>query len=301
MKRQRVVPGDDGLPAGARRWAMVAIALAITMAVLDSAVANIALPTIARELRASAAATVWVVNGYQLAIVVALLPLSALAQRVGYARIYIGGLILFTIGSLGCALSPDLPVLVAARAVQGLGAAGIMSVNGALVRTIYPGSLLGRGIGINALVVSAAAAVGPSLASAILAVANWPWLFAINVPIGIANIALAARVLPGSPLTKDRMDWASVLLSAVAFGLFFVALGGLGRAARGRTSADRAGACAGARRGRGPRAAGDGGARAAGAARPPGRPDLRAVGHGVGLRLFRLHAHLHRAALPFRD
>jgi DHA2 family multidrug resistance protein-like MFS transporter len=168
------------------------------------------------------AESVWVVNAYQLAIVVLLLPLATLGERIGYRRVYIGGLSLFTLGSLACALSGSLATLIAARVAQGLGAAGIMAVNGALVRFTYPQKSLGHGVGLNALVVSVAGAIGPTVASGILAVGPWQWLFAINVPIGIANIVFAARVLPWSTLSDKALDWLGAALSALAFGLFFI-------------------------------------------------------------------------------
>jgi DHA2 family multidrug resistance protein-like MFS transporter len=217
----------DGLPTPQRYWSMLAIAIGIGMSVLDASVANIALPTIARELNVTPAASVWVINAYQLAIVIALLPLAALGERIGYRRVYLAGLVIFTAGSLACALSGSLPALVASRVLQGLGATGIMSVNGALVRFTYPNALLGRGVGLNALVVSIAAALGPSIASAILAVGPWQWLFAVNVPIGIVNMVLASRALPASDLSKDRFDWVSAGLSAALFGCFFVGADGL--------------------------------------------------------------------------
>jgi len=201
---------------------MLAIAVGITMAVLDSSVANIALPAIARQLGVSPAESVWVINAYQLAIVMLLLPLAALGERIGYRRVYLAGVALFTIGSLACALSGTLETLVMARVAQGLGAAGIMAVNGALVRFTYPHSSLGKGVGLNALVVSVAAAIGPTVASGILAVGPWQWLFAINVPIGIVNVVLAARVLPWSTLSNKSVDWLSAALSALTFGLFFI-------------------------------------------------------------------------------
>ena len=212
----------DGLPTPQRWWAMAAIAIAVTMAVLDSAVANIALPSIARHLGIAPAESVWVINAYQLAIVVLLLPLAALGERVGYRRVYLVGLALFTLGSLACALSGSLEALVVSRIAQGVGAAGIMAVNGALVRFTFPQASLGRGVGFNALVVSVAGAIGPTVASGILAIGPWQWLFAVNVPIGIVNIVFAARVLPWSTLSDKSLDWLSAALSALAFGLFFI-------------------------------------------------------------------------------
>jgi DHA2 family multidrug resistance protein-like MFS transporter len=219
-KRATLDPdADEGLPMPLRAWAIAGVALAISMTVLDSSIANVALPVIAHEFGAAPADSVWIVNAYQLAIVIALLPLASLGERVGYRRIYLTGLTVFTLASLACALSRSLPMLTLARTLQGFGAAGVMSVNGALVRFIYPGRLLGRGVGLNAMVVSVTSAIGPSVASAILAVGPWPWLFAVNIPVGLAAFALAARVLPANPLSERPFDWVSALLNALTFGL----------------------------------------------------------------------------------
>src|SRR5580698_1995603 len=208
----------DGLPIPQRYWAILAIGLGITLAVIDSAIANVALPTIASDLHTDPALSIWIVNGYQLAITISLLPLSSLGDIMGYRRVYLAGLALFTIASLLCAFSTTLPMLALARVVQGFGAAGIMSVNTALVRFIYPQKLLGRGIGINALVVAGSAAAGPTIASAILSVANWPWLFAVNVPIGIAAFAVGIYALPHSNRATHSFDFVGAILSALTFG-----------------------------------------------------------------------------------
>src|SRR4051812_22443687 len=186
---------EDGLPKPKRYWAAAAIWLALSMAVLDGAIANVALPTIAADLGASAATSVWIVNAYQLTITVLLLPLAALGDRWGYRQIYIPGLVLFTLGSLGCALAHGLTSLILARVFQGVGAACIMSMNAALVRATYPPKMLGRGIGYNALVLSFSAAAGPTIAALILTVGSWPWLFLINLPIGIAAFVVARKAL----------------------------------------------------------------------------------------------------------
>ena len=215
------VAAADGLPTPQRHWAMAAIWLAMSMTVLDGAIANVALPTIARDLSAAPADAIWIVNGYQLAIVVSLLPLAALGEIVGFRRIYQAGLLLFTVTSLTCALSHSLLVLAAARTLQGFGAAGVMSVNGALVRYTYSSRMLGRGVGLNALVVAMSAAIGPTIASAILAVAPWPWLFAVNVPIGAASLVIAAFALPSNPISKRPFDLPAAVLNALSFGLLF--------------------------------------------------------------------------------
>jgi len=200
---------EDGLPIPRRYWSMASIWLALTMAVLDGAIANVALPTIARELGASPAMSVWVINAYQLTITVLLLPLAALGDRIGYKCIYMPGLALFTLGSVGCALGGTLNLLIAARVFQGIGAACIMSMNAALVRATYPANMLGRGIGYNAMVLSMSAAIGPTLAALILGIASWPWLFLINLPIGVAALAIGRKALPdphghGQPVHRVR-------------------------------------------------------------------------------------------------
>ncbi|HXZ00569.1 MAG TPA: MFS transporter [Stellaceae bacterium] len=217
----------DGLPPPRRRWAILTVALAIAMSVIDGAIANIALPTIARELQASPAASVWVVNAYQLAVTILLLPLASLGEIWGFRRIYVAGLAVFTLASLCCALSHALLALTVARVLQGIGAAGIMSVNGALVRFIYPRRMLGYGIGINAVVVAISAAIGPTVAAAILAVASWEWLFAVNVPVGLVAL-VAARALPLTPPAKRRFDTPSALLNSLFFGLLITAIDGAG-------------------------------------------------------------------------
>ncbi|HEX4118078.1 MAG TPA: MFS transporter [Rhizomicrobium sp.] len=219
---------QDGLPFPQRYWAILTIALGIIMAVLDGAIANVALPTIAQDLHATPSFSVWIVNGYQLAITISLLPMAHLGEIIGYRRIYLVGLILFTVASLCCALSHTLLLLTASRVLQGFGAAGIMSVNAALVRFTYPRAQLGHGIGINALVVAVSAAVGPTLAAGILSVGNWPWLFAVNIPFGIAAWLIGRRSLPHTPKAPHPFDWRGALLSAIAFGIGIAAIDSVG-------------------------------------------------------------------------
>lgn len=209
----------DGLPTPQRYWAIATLALGIVMAVMDSAIANVALPTIGIDLNADPALSIWIVNGYQLAITISLLPLAALGDIIGYRRIYIAGLIVFTIASLLCALSHSLAMLAIARVIQGFGGAGIMSVNSALIRFIYPQRMLGRGLAINVMMVSISAAAGPTVAAAILAVATWPFLFAVNIPFGIAAVIIAVRSLPQTPRALRRFDGAGAVLVAIMFAL----------------------------------------------------------------------------------
>jgi DHA2 family multidrug resistance protein-like MFS transporter len=218
-------PVIDGLPPELRRWAVAAIFTALALASLDTAIANIALPAIAADLHVSPADVVWVVNVYQIALVATLLPLGALGEIVGHERIYVGGLLLFTLASLGCALAWSLPSLLTARTLQGLGASGIMSVNAALVRFVYPTHMLGRGFGHNALVVGTAFTFGPTIASAILALGPWPWLFAINIPFGVLAVWIGLKTLPRTPRATHAFDFASAALTASCLGLFIIGIG----------------------------------------------------------------------------
>lgn len=224
----------DGLPIPQRYGAIIAIALGITVAVLDGAIANVALPTIARDLQASPAQSIWIVNAYQLAIIVSLLSLSFLGDILGYRRIYQWGLVIFSCTSLFCALSSSLEMLTFARVLQGFGGAALMSVNTALIRIIYPQRHLGRGMGINSLIVAVSTAAGPTVAAAVLSVASWQWLFFINVPVGIAALWLALRFLPDNPQKAQgqRFDIISAVMNALTFGLLISALSGAAQGQR---------------------------------------------------------------------
>jgi len=215
----------DGLPAERRNWAAAAIFTALAMASLDTAIANVALPAIATDLHVGPADVIWVVNVYQIALVATLLPLAALGEIVGHHRVYLAGLLLFTLASLACAGAWSLPSLLTARVLQGLGASGIMSVNTALVRYIYPGHLQGRGFGHNAMVVATAFTLGPTIASGILALGPWPWLFAVNIPFGLVAMAIGLKTLPRTPRASHAFDFPGALLAASCLGLFMLGIG----------------------------------------------------------------------------
>ena len=219
---------QDGLAQPQRGLAFATVAVVLFVAVLDGAIANIALPPITREFDIRPADAIWVVNAYQLAVIMVLLPFASLGDILGYRRVYLGGLALFTLASLLCALSHSLPMLIFARALQGLGAAGIMSINIALIRFIFPQAMLGRAVGNVAMVVGISAAAGPSIAGVILAFASWQALFMVNVPIGILALAVGLRTLPTTARSGHRFDVKSVVLSAATFGLVISGVNSLG-------------------------------------------------------------------------
>ncbi len=221
------IDAGDGLPTPRRYWSMATIAIALSMTVLNGSIANIALPVIARDLDTTPARSIWIVNAFQIAVVVSLLPLSSLGDVLGYRRVFRAGVVVFTLASLACALCETLTTLTIARAIQGLGAAGIMSVNPALIRFSYPRASLGRGMGVNALVVATSSALGPTIAAAILVVAPWQWLFAIAVPMGVLAFVLSTRALPVTEPTPHPFDLPSAVMSALTFGLLLSGIDGI--------------------------------------------------------------------------
>jgi len=208
---------NQGSLSSTERRALVAVLLGVVLATLDTAIANTALPTIASDLHSTAATSIWIINAYQLAVVSTMLPFAALGDLLGPRRIFIGGIALFMLASLACVFADTVALLAAWRAVQGIGAGAMMSVNIALIGLIYPRQRLGRGVGMNALVVAIGFAVGPSVASLILSVASWPWLFGINVPLGAIAIAFALPALPRTRRVARAFDPVTAALTVICF------------------------------------------------------------------------------------
>ena len=213
----------DGLPKPRRFRAIAAVSAGTALVVIDGAIATVALPTIARDLGVQASAAVSVVTVYQLILVMMLLPFSGLGDRIGLKRMYQVGQLVFTIATLLCFFAKSLPFLLIVRAAQALGAAATLSVSSALVRSIYPSDQLGRGLGINSVVVSSAAAIAPTLGGLVLAIAPWPWVFASAVPFAILSLVLG-RALPDPSKREGTFDVVGAGMCAAMFGLV---IGGL--------------------------------------------------------------------------
>lgn len=228
----------DGLEGAARGRAMAAVSLAVMLSTLDYALANVALPTIARDIHTDSSNAIWVINAYQLVNVVAVLPLAALGERWGYRRMAQTGVLVFVVASVLCAVSRTLPQLAAARGLQGLGASCILSVNAGLIRLIYPQRILGQGIARNALVIALGVAIGPTVAAGVLSVAPWPYLFYLNVPLGLLAWLLGQASLPDSPRSDRRFDALAAVLLALGLGGLIV---GGDRVAHARVDALTAG------------------------------------------------------------
>lgn len=217
-------PPEDGLPEPRRSFAIAAILVSIVITVLDTAMINVALPAIGRDLGVDPASVIWLTNGYQVVVVATLISFASLAEILGFRRVFLGGMAVYVVASLGCALAPSFPLLILARVLQGLGASAVMALTAGLVRYTYPSRQLGRAIGLNAMTVAISAAAGPTIGSTILALGPWPWLFAVNVPLGIAGIIIGTLTLPQTPRARRRFDWAAAWLAALAFGAIFLGL-----------------------------------------------------------------------------
>lgn len=226
-KSLSITDTTDGLPNPRRIWAVIAASLALVMSVLDANIVNVVLPTLSREFGTSPSTTIWVMNAYQLAITVSLLSFSSLGDIYGYHKIFLSGVAVFCVTSLICALSNSFWMLTTARVLQGFGASAITSVNTAQLRTIYPKKYLGRGLGINAMVVAVSAVAGPSVASGILSLGSWHWLFAINIPLGLLALIMGLTYLPHREKRQDRkFDKVSAIVNALTFGLLIYSMEG---------------------------------------------------------------------------
>lgn len=208
--------------------AISAILIVLVMTVLDVTVVNIAIPVLAEELGVSSSSSVWIVTIYELVITMLILPLSSLGDIYSYKRTFLTGVVIFTLSSVLCAASQNFTMILMARALQGIGAACVMSVNIALTRLIYPKEILGRGLALNGMVIASATAAGPTIAGSLLSVAGWQWLFMINVPFGIAAYFIGRKYLPqnAAKAASHRYDWISAVENILMFGILFIAIGG---------------------------------------------------------------------------
>ncbi|MGB3024287.1 MFS transporter [Paradevosia shaoguanensis] len=231
FRRNELSPPGVGLPRRERTIAVTAILINVAMANLDSAIANTALPTIARDLQTTDAQSIWVVSAYQIAMVATLLPAAALGEVIGLRRVSMVALVLFTIASLVCGMAPTFQWLVAGRVLQGMSAAGILGLSVAMMRSIYPRELMGAGMGLNALVVGMSFAAGPTAASIILSFASWHWLFLINVPLGILGIVMGLHSLPPTIRGGWRFDRLAALLCGVGLATTIFTLNAVTRGA----------------------------------------------------------------------
>ena len=222
---------SDGLPLPRRYAAIGALCAGTALVIIDGGIANVALPSIAKSLNVAPSAVVSIVTIYQLMLVMLLLPFAGLGERIGLKRMYQLGQLIFTVATLLCFFAKSLPFLLVVRGAQAIGAAGALSVSSALIRSTYPSKQLGRGLGINSVIVSSSAAAAPTIGGLVLGIAPWPWVFACAVPFAILSLFLG-RALPDTPPREQRFDVLGAVMCAAMFGLI---IGGAESAVHGNS------------------------------------------------------------------
>ncbi|RAJ85115.1 EmrB/QacA subfamily drug resistance transporter [Streptomyces sp. PsTaAH-137] len=232
--------GSDAYVPDPRRWKALWVTLvAGFMSLLDVTIVAVALPTVQRDLHASAAQVQWVVSGYALTFALALVTAGRLGDALDRRRIFLLALGAFVLCSAACGAAPDITLLVVARLAQGLAAGCMAPQNSALIQQMFRGAERGRAFGLFGAVVGISSAVGPITGGAILALASgpqgWRWIFYVNVPIGVVAVLLGRRLLPRVRRTgKGSVDVPGVLLLgvgvlAVMYPLVQADSGGIGR------------------------------------------------------------------------
>ncbi len=210
----------------ANKWAVLAIvAVGIFMATLDTSIVNISLPTIAHYFGVALSGAVeWVIIAYLVVIAGVLLTIGRLADMIGHKPIWVAGLVIFTVGSAICGAAPSLGLLIAARGLQGLGGALLMSISPAMLINAFPAHKRGRALGLNAVVVALGVSVGPTLGGIITEHLTWRWIFYVNVPIGVIGFIASMRVLTERMRRgRGRFDPLGAVLLAI--GLVALTMG----------------------------------------------------------------------------
>lgn len=210
-----------------KKWAILLITVVSTfMSTLDSSIVNVALPTMADDLKVTTGDIAWVVSAYLIVVSVLILFFGKLGDLKGQARVFRFGLLVFTVGSLLCGLTHSLPLLIAARAVQAVGAAGTMANSQGIITRTFPPEERGRALGINGAFVALGALVGPALGSLIISFASWEYLFWVNVPVGVVAMIANVKIFSGfkENTVREKLDLPGTLLFIFGVTPFFFAL-----------------------------------------------------------------------------
>ncbi len=224
-----IIAHADGLPMPRRLYSVIAITLGLFSSMMNSTIANVALPTIAQNLDIAPADSIWIINAYQIATIIFLLPCSTLGEIYSYKHVLLIGLSIFTIASFCCSFSTSFVMLICFRIMQGLGSAAMVSVNMTLIKLTYPKRYLSQGIGLNSTFVAISSVAGPAIASAVMSFTTWQWLFALNVPIGIFAVIFGFWALPANQITDTTRPFpkTDALLNALFFGALTMTAEGL--------------------------------------------------------------------------
>src|SRR6266702_3490315 len=191
-------------------WTLGLTSAAYFMVVLDSVVVIAALPRMQHDLHVGLATLQWAVNSYGIAFAAGIITAAALGDRLGRRRVFTAGLVLFTLASAACGLSPSASLLIAARAVEGLGGAIVLPLSLTILTTAFPAERRGTIVGIYGGLAGLAVAAGPLVGGAVTQGINWHWIFWINVPIGVAAVEASLRLLPESYGARERLDLTGV-------------------------------------------------------------------------------------------
>ncbi|WP_405014433.1 MFS transporter [Kitasatospora sp. NBC_01539] len=222
------VPTGRPEQAASARWALAALALAVLLPSLGTGIANVGLPTLAKEFGASFQEVQWVVLAYLLAVTTLVVGAGRLGDLTGRRRLLLAGILLFTAASVLCGLAPTLPLLIAARAVQGLGAAVMTALTTAFVAEAVPAARTGRAMGLLGTVSAVGTALGPSLGGALISGPGWRTVFLVNAPLGLLALVLARRHLPADPHRpagrRPGFDHPGTLLLALTLGAYALAM-----------------------------------------------------------------------------
>ncbi|AYG68320.1 MULTISPECIES: MFS transporter [unclassified Rhizobium] len=214
--------------AASVRWALASLSLSMLMPSLDTSIANVGLPTLAQAFGASFQQVQWIVLAYLLAITTLIVSVGRLGDIFGRRRMLLIGISLFTLASLFCGIAPTLSLLLAARGLQGLGAAMMMALTVAMVGETVPKERTGSAMGLLGTMSAIGTTLGPSLGGILIAGFGWETIFLVNVPLGIANFLLAARFLPadrpGTKTGQDRPDAIGTFLLALALAAYALAM-----------------------------------------------------------------------------
>ena len=208
------------------RWLILFTVVMMTfMACLDSSIVNVALPVMAKKLSVTMASIEWVVTSYLIIISATILIFGRLGDIKGKTKIFKFGVVLFTFGSLLCGISNSLTILVAARAIQAIGAAGTMSTSQGIITHVFPSNERGRALGLSGTFVALGTMVGPPLGGFMVSVLSWKYIFLINVPIGIFTFILGINILPKANKTvAEVLDLKGAALFILAVVLLFGSL-----------------------------------------------------------------------------
>jgi EmrB/QacA subfamily drug resistance transporter len=208
------------------RWALASLSLSMLMPSLDTSIANAGLPTLAQTFDAAFQDVQWIVLAYLLAITTLIVSVGRLGDLIGRKRLLLSGIVVFTLASLACGLAPSLGWLVAARAVQGLGAAIMLALTVAFVADTVPKAQTGSAMGLLGTMSAMGTTLGPSLGGVLISGFGWQTIFLVNVPLGVLNFVLAYRCLPADRPVARRsgFDFPGTLLLALTLGAYALAM-----------------------------------------------------------------------------